>query len=131
MSQGQTASRLQPSQIREDNELEGEFYDNLGEQKALLQWSILSENENIAISGASDYNILSKHQNILLALRGEYLNNTGSVVISGDNKDSLNQRLILLENEIDGLMKRKINYSVKDAQGGSRVLDYTILLNEK
>lgn len=28
-------------------------------------------------------------------------------------------------------MKRKINYSVKDAQGGHRVLDYTILLNEK
>ena len=28
-------------------------------------------------------------------------------------------------------MKRKINCSVKDSQGGERVLDYTNLLNEK
>lgn len=44
MSQGAPVSRLQPSQIREDNELEGEFYDNSGEQRALLTWSILPEN---------------------------------------------------------------------------------------
>jgi hypothetical protein len=28
-------------------------------------------------------------------------------------------------------MKRKIEYSVKDQQGGHRVMDYTVLLNEK
>lgn len=39
--------------------------------------------------------------------------------------------MILLESEIDGLMKRKINFTVKDTQGGHRVLDYTNLLNEK
>lgn len=39
--------------------------------------------------------------------------------------------MILLENQIDGLMKRRINYTVKDTQGGHRVLDYTNLLNEK
>lgn len=39
--------------------------------------------------------------------------------------------MILLEGEIEGLMKRKINYTVKDTQGGHRTLDYTNLLNEK
>ena len=33
-----------------------------------------------------------------------------------------------MEHEIDGLLKRRINYS---AQDGERVLDYTGLLNEK
>lgn len=28
-------------------------------------------------------------------------------------------------------MKRRINYTVKDLQGGERTMDYTILLNEK
>jgi chromosome segregation ATPase len=36
----------------------------------------------------------------------------------------------LVEHEIDGLLRRRIEYSVKDANG-SRNLDYTNLLNEK
>lgn len=43
----------------------------------------------------------------------------------------MNKRLLLLEHEIDGLLKRKINYSVRDEIGGTRVMDYTGLLNEK
>lgn len=39
--------------------------------------------------------------------------------------------MILLEQQIDGLLKRKINFSVKDQEGGSRSLDYTGILNEK
>lgn len=38
---------------------------------------------------------------------------------------------MLLEHEAEGLLKRKINFSVKDSMGGERVLDYTGLLNEK
>lgn len=36
----------------------------------------------------------------------------------------------MLEHEIDGLLKRKINYTVKEGESG-RFLDYTGLLNEK
>ena len=75
--------------------------------------------------------MLSKLQNILLALRGEFLSESGQVVITGNSRDNINQRMILLENEIEGLMKRRINYTVKDTQGGQRSLDYTNLLNEK
>jgi peptidoglycan hydrolase CwlO-like protein len=38
--------------------------------------------------------------------------------------------LLLLEHEIDGLLKRKINYTSKDA-AGTRFLDYTTILNDK
>lgn len=38
---------------------------------------------------------------------------------------------MLLEHEVDGLLKRRITFSVKDNQGGHRFLDYTGLLNEK
>ena len=38
---------------------------------------------------------------------------------------------MLLEHEVDGLLKRRITFSVKDGQGQERFLDYTGLLNEK
>jgi len=50
-------------------------------------------------------------------------------VMSGDQKEDFNKRLILLEGEIDGLMKRKVNASTSDSTG--RVLDYDLLMNEK
>ena len=36
---------------------------------------------------------------------------------------------MLLEHEVEGLLKRRIQFSVKDQQGGERFLDYTGLLN--
>jgi hypothetical protein len=37
----------------------------------------------------------------------------------------------LLEGEISGLMKRKINFGTLDSIEGGRVLDYSNILNEK
>jgi len=37
----------------------------------------------------------------------------------------------LIEHELDGLLRRRIEYSAIDYQGGSRNLDFTTLLNEK
>ncbi len=53
------------------------------------------------------------------------------MTFTGDRKDDFNKRLILLEHEIDGLLKRRINYSARDELGGTRVMDYTGILNEK
>lgn len=50
-------------------------------------------------------------------------------ILSGNEKEEFNKRLILLEGEIDGLMKRKVNASTADSTG--RVLDYDLLMNEK
>lgn len=38
--------------------------------------------------------------------------------------------MLLLEHEIDGLLKRKINFTSKDTDG-TRFLDYTTMLSEK
>lgn len=43
----------------------------------------------------------------------------------------LQRRLFLLEHEVDGLLKRKINFNLKDHVNGTRILDYGIMLNEK
>ena len=50
-------------------------------------------------------------------------------VMTGDQKEDFSKRLLLLEGEIDGLMKRKVNASTSDSTG--RVLDYDLLMNEK
>ena len=39
--------------------------------------------------------------------------------------------MLLIEHEIDGLLKRRIDFSSRDQEGGHRVMDYTGLLNEK
>ena len=39
--------------------------------------------------------------------------------------------MILLEHEIDGLLKRKIHFTSADNQNGTRFLDYTVMLNDK
>lgn len=38
---------------------------------------------------------------------------------------------MLFEHELDGLLRRRIEYSGRDFEGGSRYLDFTSLLNEK
>ena len=50
-------------------------------------------------------------------------------MFAGDKKDEFNKRLILLESEVEGLLKRKINYSSRDELGGTRFMDYTVILN--
>lgn len=50
-------------------------------------------------------------------------------MLTGEQREEFNKRLILLEGELDGLMKRKIN--VGGGDGSGRVLDYDLLMNEK
>jgi hypothetical protein len=49
--------------------------------------------------------------------------------LTGNQKDEFHKRLLLIESEIDGLMKRKVNATTSDSTG--RVLDYDLLINEK
>lgn len=50
--------------------------------------------------------------------------------LSKDQLAYFQRRLINLEKQVDGLLKRRIQFSVKDERG-ERFLDYTGLLNEK
>lgn len=51
-------------------------------------------------------------------------------MFGGDKRELFERRLLLIEHEIDGLLKRRINYTVKEGES-NRVLDYTGILNEK
>lgn len=83
----------------------------------------------MVISGYSDVDNLKNLKNILLTLQGSWLQEGNRFVMNGDQREDFNKRLLLLEGEIDGLMKRRVNASTADNSG--RVLDYDLLMNEK
>lgn len=95
-----------------------------------MTWeSTLIDNSETVISGYSDIGALRNLKNVLLSLQTEFGQEGTRVSLSGVQKDEFNKRLLLLEHEIDGMMKRKINASSTDSTG--RVLDFTLILNEK
>lgn len=107
-------------------DLNGDGIDFNAERSALLSWSETSE--NIIISGSSDLTRLSGLRGAILKLKEEFFNPTSGIVIAGDKREIFDRRFLLLEHELDGLLKRKISYTSAE---GERNLDYTGLLNEK
>ena len=91
----------------------------------------MGETGDVVITGESDVSVLRNLQGVLLSLQSEFGQSGNKIVIQGEKKDDFNKRLILLENEIEGLLKRRINFSARDEKGGTRIMDYTGLLNEK
>ena len=83
----------------------------------------------MVISGYADVYHLKNLKNILLTLQGSWLQEGNRFVMNGDQREDFNKRLLLLEGELDGLMKRRVNASTADSTG--RVLDYDLLMNEK
>ena len=83
----------------------------------------------MVISGFADVDHLKNLKNILLTLQGSWLQEGNRFVMNGDQREDFNKRLLLLEGELDGLMKRRVNASTADSTG--RVLDYDLLMNEK
>jgi hypothetical protein len=71
---------------------------------------------------------LSGLKGAILKLKQDFFSTGSGVVVAGDKREAFDRRFLLLEHEIDGLLKRKINYTAKE---GERSLDYTGLLNEK
>lgn len=73
--------------------------------------------------------MLSKLKNVILSLRKDWgADRSRGIRTEGDA--DYEKRLQLAECEVEGLLKRRIHYSVKDSNG-ERVLDYSVLLNEK
>lgn len=107
-------------------DLNGEGIDINAERAAQLAWS--EATENIIISGSSDITRLSGLKGAILKLKEEFFNPSSGIVIAGDKREVYDRRFLLLEHELDGLLKRKITYSSAE---GERSLDYTGLLNEK
>jgi hypothetical protein len=104
-----------------------EALDLAAERAAVLAWS--EPADQVVISGSTDVTLLTEIRGAILALKNDLFGRDSQIVISGGGREGVDRRLLLLEKEIDGLLKRKINYSVQGEAG--RVLDYTGILNEK
>jgi hypothetical protein len=109
-------------------DLNGEGLDFAGEAAAFLAWT--EPSERVVISGSSDVTQLTTIRGALLKLKEEFFTGSDSIVIEGHKKELFERRMFMLEHEMDGILRRRINFSVKEGDN-TRVLDYTNLLNEK
>jgi hypothetical protein len=127
--QAVSQQRFTSSTTSQGSAYRAEPQDIEAESKASLQWS--NPDTNVVIKGSSDYSLLQGLRNAILTLRQDFFVNQGPTIsIFGEKRDDLDRRLLLVEHEIEGLLKRDILYSLKAADG-TRSLDYTNLLNEK
>jgi len=107
-------------------DLNGDGIDTNAERTAFLSWS--ENSENLIVSGSSDLTRISGLRGAILKLKEEFFNPSSGIVIAGDKREVFDRRFLLLEHELDGLLKRKISYTTAN---GERNLDYTSILNEK
>ena len=125
----QSAQQRIVSTTAQSSSIRNETQDIEGESRAALQWS--NSETSVVIKGSSDYSLLHGVKNAILTLRQDFFVNQGPTIsIFGEKRDDLDRRLLLLEHEIEGLLRRDILYNLKAADG-TRTLDYTNLLNEK
>lgn len=92
-------------------DLNGTGIDINAERSAVLAWE--ASQENIIISGGSDFTTLTGLRGAILKLKEDFFNVNSGVVIAGDRREAFDRRFLLLEHEIDGLLKRKIHYTAK------------------
>lgn len=85
----------------------------------------------VVVSGSSDYGTIAALRDAILKLKTDFFSRTGAVTIKTEERVDLDRRFLLFEHELDGLLRRRIEYSAKDFEGGTRNLDFTGLLNEK
>lgn len=74
---------------------------------------------------------ISSLKNAILELRSNYYNSNTGLSVQGENRDELDRRFLLIEHELDGLLRRNLEFSYKDREGTARNLDFTSLLNDK
>ena len=99
------------------------------EEEVFLRYASLPN--QVVVSGSNDFGVLAALKNAIIQLKSDFFSRTGSITIKNEERAELDQRFILFEHELDGLLRRRIEYSGKDFEGGTRNLDFTTLLNEK
>lgn len=122
MQQGQA----RPVARRED--IDGEVYEIVGDRAGTLSWD---QSQGKLVPGGTNYSILGDFRGSILKLWNDFFEGKASIDLSKNQSELIKRRLFHLEHDIEGLLKRRIQFSVKDAQGGERFLDYTGILNEK
>jgi hypothetical protein len=97
------------------------------EHDAFLRYAV--SGDSVVYSGNSDYAVIAALKDSINKLKTEYFSRTGAVTIKNEERADLDKRFLLFEHELDGLLRRRIEFAGKDFEGGSRNLDFTNLLN--
>ena len=100
-----------------------------GDREGTLKW--VQDGLDLVVTGSSDYSKLSNLRDAIFELKGQYFNGGNGLKVDSEAKDELSRRFLLIEHEVDALLKRRIEYSTKDYASGERNLDFTNLLHEK
>ena len=58
----------------------------------------------------------------------EFFSEKATSKFPGDEREMLRKRLLLLEHEVDGMLKRKINFVISDDGNGERNIEYARIL---
>ena len=125
-SSSQSASFI----INGGSNFEGRAGELSADQTASLKWA--SElNNGVVLTGSSDYSRLATLRNALLELRSNFFSANSGLSVKGEQRDELDRRFLLIEHEIEGLLRRRVEYSAKDLQGGERTLDYSSVMHER
>ena len=104
--------------------------DIIGDRAAVLEWERRVGNVEI-FPGGTNVSILNEFKGSITRLWEDFFCGDTGLKLSTEKEDQLRKRLLLLEHEVDGMLRRRIKFCLKDKDGGERVLDYTGLLNEK
>ena len=76
------------------------------EQEVFLKYSSIPD--QVVISGNSDYGILASLKSAITQLKSDFYSRTGSITIKNEERAELDQRFILFEHELEGLLRRRI-----------------------
>jgi hypothetical protein len=115
---------------RSGYELEGRKEVHKGDKEGFLVWA--SELRNSApYAGGTDYTRISNLKDAMLELKSKYFNPETGLTVIGPDRDELNRRFLHVEHEIEGLLRRRIDYHTRDHITGDRTLDLSQVLHEK
>ncbi|CAM6002082.1 unnamed protein product [Sphagnum balticum] len=109
---------------------DGQRGDIEGDLEATLRYASDLDG-SVIVSGSSDYARISGLRTAILELKNGYFSQTSGLSVKGERADELDRRFLLIEHELEGLLRRRIDYYSRDFEGGHRNLDFTNLLNEK
>ena len=82
------------------------------------------------VNGDTDFVALKNMKDAMFELRGEFKSNSGTQ-FKGEFQENFDKRLMLLEHDFDGVMRRVLNLKFMYPNEPARNIDYTKFISEK
>ena len=114
---------------KEEYEIQGRK-EQLEKEKDNFKWESELDNRTI-YEGSSDYVHISELRDAVFELRSKYFTKDTGLSIKGIDDDEASRRFLLIEKQLEGLMRRRIDINTKDHVKGQKVLNYAVVLSDK